>query len=166
MEIGAKVGADVPFCIAGGICLAQDKGGALTKLRDLPECWFTVAKPPTGMSTRYAFRLYDDYTGEFGRPDTADMLRCIDNGDLPGIGRNMFSVFSQITMSDESEMLSGIMQCEGALGSVLSGSGSAVVGLFASERLAKGCLRLLRGQVEDAWIARPMTQGAQVIHVG
>lgn len=165
-EIGERVGSDVPFCLAGGLRLGQGTGGSLTRLTDLPDCFFTVAKPPAGMSTRYAFKLYDDYSGEFERPDIAAMLRCIESADLLGVGRNMFSVFSQIAMSDESEMLSGIMQCAGAIGSVLSGSGSAVVGLFDSERRAKDCLRLLREQVEEVWIARPVNHGAQVIHVG
>lgn len=163
-EIGLKIGADVPFCIMGGCALARGKGEVLTSLPPLPECYITIAKPPGGMNTRYAFKLYDNFNGEPQRPDTGKMLASIEAGDLPGIGRNMFSVFGQIGQVDETEMLSGIMLCGGALGSVLSGSGSAVIGLFDNEKKAKNCLHLLWEQVRDCWAARPLESGARLIH--
>lgn len=165
-EIALEVGMDVPFCLMGGIALAQGRGEILTPLRPLPPCYIAIAKPPQGMSTRYAFKLYDDFSGELGRPDTQKMLDSIAAGDLAGIGRNMHSVFSQLGHIDETEMLSGIMLCAGALGSVLSGSGSAVIGLFDNEKDAKACLRLLKEQVDECWLANPLDNGARVIHAG
>lgn len=165
-EIGLKVGMDVPFCLMGGCALAEGRGEILTALPDLPDCRITIAKPPEGMSTRYAFNLYDSFSGEFTRPDTQRMLESIRTGDLAGVGGNMFSVFSGLVKADETEMLSGIMLCAGALGSVLSGSGSAVIGLFDNEKLAKSCLHLLKEQVRDSWVAKPAGSGARLIHAG
>lgn len=163
-EIGLRVGMDVPFCIMGGCAFAEGRGETLTPLPPLPDCSITIAKPPKGMSTRYAFKLYDSFGGKFTRPDTQEMLAGIRIGDLDIIGRNMFSVFNGLCMADETEMLSGIMLCAGALGSVLSGSGSAVIGLFDNERKAGRCLHLLKEQVRDSWLAKPAGFGARLIH--
>lgn len=165
-EIAFKVGMDVPFCLMGGCALAKGKGEILTALPPLPDCRITIAKPPRGMSTRYAFKLYDSYKGELGSPDIQQMLASIINGDLAGVGRNMFSVFGSIGTVEETETLSGIMLCNGALGSVLSGSGSAVIGLFDDEKKAKSCLHLLKEQVRECWLTRPADFGARVIHTG
>ncbi|MCL2033753.1 MAG: 4-(cytidine 5'-diphospho)-2-C-methyl-D-erythritol kinase [Oscillospiraceae bacterium] len=164
LEIGLSVGADVPFCLSGGCALAEGKGEFLTPLRSLPACYITIAKPPEGMSTKYAYKLFDDYEGEVIRPDTKKMIAALDSGLLPEIGRQMFSAFSGI-MKSESIMLSGVMVCSGALGSVVSGSGSAVAGLFDNEKTAKNCLGLLRKQVKDCWLCRPTDYGARIIHV-
>ena len=164
-EIGISVGADVPFCLSGGCALAEGKGEILTPLNKLPPCYIAIAKPPEGISTRYAFKLYDNFSGEIDRPDTRKIIDGINRGDLSEIGRQMFSAFSGIGQKDETEMLSGIMLCAGALGSVLSGSGSAVIGLFDSEKKAKGCLHLLREQIRECWLCRPTDFGARLIHV-
>lgn len=165
-EIGLKVGMDVPFCLMGGCALAEGRGELLTALPSLPDARITIAKPPKGMSTHYAFKLYDSFSGEFQRPDTADMVASITAGDLKGVGRNMHSVFGMLGEVDETEMLSGVMLCAGALGSVLSGSGSAVIGLFDNEKLAKNCLKLLREQVRDCWTAKPVDSGASLVYAG
>ena len=165
-EIGLLVGADVPFCLTGGCALAEGKGEILTQLKELPPCYITIAKPPKGMNTRYAFKLYDHFSGETDRPDTKKMLDGISRGDLATIGGQMFSAFSGIGQKDETEMLSGIMLSAGASGSVLSGSGSAVIGLFENEKKARDCLRLLREQVRECWLCRPTGYGARLIHAG
>ena len=163
--IGEKIGADVPFCIAGGACLAQGKGEIMTPLPPLPDCTIAIAKPPKGMSTRYAFKLYDSYGDELGHPDTMSMVAAMRAGALADIGRNMFNVFEQVTALDEIEMLKGIMLVEGALGAVMSGSGSAVAGLFAQEQEARRCLRRLRQASEEAVLVSPLPGGVQIIHV-
>ena len=163
-EIGLLVGADVPFCLTGGCAFAEGKGEILTSLNKLPPCSITVAKPPEGVGTKHAFKLFDEYNGEIERPDTKKMVDAVNNGNLPEIGRRMVSAFSVI-MQDESAALSGVMTSAGALGSVLSGSGSAVIGLFESEKSAARCLCLLRDQVKECWLCRPTDYGVRLIHV-
>lgn len=163
-EIGLRVGMDVPFCLMGGCAFAEGRGEILTPLPALPDCRITVAKPPTGTSTRYAFKLYDSFGGDVMQPDTHKLLDGIRSGDLNAVGSNMFNVFGELGIMEETETLRGIMLCAGALGSVLSGSGSAVIGLFAAEKAASKCLHLLREQVKDSWVTKPLEDGARVIH--
>lgn len=164
--IALEVGMDVPFCLTGGVALARGRGELLTPLRPLPDCHIAIAKPQGGMSTRLAYRLYDEYSGKLNRPDTQNMLACIADGDLAGIGRNMRNVFSQIGNTGETEKLSSIMLGAGAAGAELSGSGSAVAGLFDSEKNADDCLRLLRERGERCRLARPLAYGARIVHAG
>ena len=164
--IGDKVGADVPFCVVGGACLAQGKGEIMTALPALPQNSFiTIAKPPKGMNTRYAFKLYDTVADQLGHPDTAAMVAAMKAGELAEIGRCMFNVFEQVSPMDEVEMLKGIMLVDGAAGAVMSGSGSAVAGIFADEKKARRSAQNLKQVVEEAYLARPLTVGAQIIHV-
>jgi len=163
--IGLECGADVPFCIMGGCCHARGVGEILTPLAPMPDCFFAIAKPPRGMSTRAAFKRYDDMAAGVARPNTAAMLNAIAAGDLAAIGGNMFNVLEQVNPVEEVEMLRGIMLCDSALGAVMTGSGTAVVGLFAEEKQAKRCVRHLAEQVEEAYLAVPVEHGARILHV-
>ena len=61
-ELGLQVGADVPFCLAGGVKLAQGVGERLSPAPELPPCAIVVCKPPVGVSTAEAFRRADERT--------------------------------------------------------------------------------------------------------
>ena len=165
-DIGLECGADVPFCIMGGCRLAQGIGEILTPLGELPACWLTIAKPGRGMSTPVAFQLYDEAKFDILRPNVPRMVEAISAGSLQGIGRNMQNVLQQVNPVEEVETLQGIMLCDGALGAVMTGSGTAVVGLFSEEKAAKRCAKHLRKQVDQTFVARPITHGARVIHQG
>ncbi|MCL2068723.1 MAG: 4-(cytidine 5'-diphospho)-2-C-methyl-D-erythritol kinase, partial [Oscillospiraceae bacterium] len=80
-EIGVTVGADVPFCIAGGCALAQGIGEKLTSLPPLRNCRIAIAKPKTvSVSTPEAYRLYDCYPGKIPPANPAGMLEAIKAG--------------------------------------------------------------------------------------
>lgn len=163
-EIGLACGADVPFCLAGGCRHAQGVGEILTELPRLPECHLAVAKPARGMSTKAAFRLYDENASIVERPNTQAMLAAISVGDLAAVGKNMFNVFEQVSPAEDIGLLRGIMLCGGALGAVMTGTGTAVVGLFADRRKARRCVRHLQEQVAHAYLTRPVVQGARLLH--
>jgi 4-diphosphocytidyl-2-C-methyl-D-erythritol kinase len=163
-ELGKKVGADVPFCLAGGCQLAQGRGEILTTLSALPDCILVIAKPPTGVSTRHAYSLYDQ-RGVRTRPDTTAMIRAIKTRDLRGIGENMVNVFEELIGLEEVEIRKNILLQNGALGAAMTGSGSAVVGLFPGEREAGECLRQLREIKGEVFLAKPCATGAEIIHM-
>ncbi|MDL2232620.1 4-(cytidine 5'-diphospho)-2-C-methyl-D-erythritol kinase [Ruminococcaceae bacterium OttesenSCG-928-L11] len=163
-EMGRLVGADVPFCITGGCKLAQGIGDVFTELSALPDCAIAIAKPPKGVDTRYAFKLYDEYAGQLGRPDTVSMIEAINSGSLEAIGRHMFNVFEQVGNLQEVELLKGVLTYAGAYGAVMSGSGSAVIGLFAEEKDAKKCLKQLKDAAGEAYLTKPCPNGAELIH--
>ena len=67
--VGLTVGSDVPYCVSGGVALAEGRGERLTPQPDLPECRIVICKPPFPVSTPELFRASDSKELSV-RPDT------------------------------------------------------------------------------------------------
>ena len=144
-EMGADVGSDVPFCVMGGTMLAKGRGEILTRLTPLPDCTFVICKPNFSVSTPELFRQLDA-VGNKHHPDTAGILTALEAGDLPSICRRMFNVFETVEdrrMRPVSEIKS-ILLDRGAIGSIMTGTGSAVFGIFDNADKAKASVEGLR----------------------
>jgi len=161
--LGEKLGADVPFCIAGGCKLARGKGELLTDLTPLPEFTLLIAKPSLGVSTVEAFANYSTYSGTLHRPDTTAMMNAITNGDVGAIGKQMLNVFEQLTPISEVQTIKNAMKQHGAAGAVMSGSGSAVAGLFADEITARSCYPHMTTVADEVFVTTPCNSGVQII---
>lgn len=139
-EIGRQVGADVPYCVIGGTALAEGIGEKLTPLPALPACHVVICKPDFSVSTPELFRHIDTVSLRC-RPDTASVLRALEQGDLAGVARRMYNVFEDALprrCAGKVSEIKRILIQNGALGAVMSGSGSAVFGLFDREDAAQG----------------------------
>ena len=137
-ELGAKVGSDVPFCVLGGTALAEGRGERLTKLPDAPKLYFAVCKPDAAFSTPELFRKLDAVAIS-KRPETAAMCTALKNGDKAAVGSLLCNVFEQAvedSFSDLSQIKSVMRSC-GALGAQMTGSGSAVFGVFDTAEAAR-----------------------------
>ena len=84
MELGASIGADVPYCVIGGTALAEGIGEKLTPLEPAPECFVLVAKPDINVSTRYVYERLNVAAIE-KHPDIDGMVAAIGKGSLQGI---------------------------------------------------------------------------------
>ena len=76
MELGVKIGADVPYCVMGGTALAEGIGEKLTALPAAPECFLVVAKPDINVSTKYVYEQLDA-AGVKEHPDIDGMVKAI-----------------------------------------------------------------------------------------
>jgi 4-diphosphocytidyl-2-C-methyl-D-erythritol kinase len=136
-KIGEKLGSDVPFCMLGGTALAEGKGEILTPLRDIPETCIVLAKPPIHVSTAevYGSLVLEKITG---RPDTERVIDYINKQDINGIAKNMYNVLEAITANKFKiiNKIKNIMIGNGAIGSIMSGSGPTVFGIFENEASA------------------------------
>ncbi len=139
LELCAKVGSDVPFCLRGGTALARGRGEVLTDLPALPRCGIVIVKPDFSVSTPALFGALDGQEIE-NRPDTAGFLDLLKAGDLPGMGKKLYNVFEPVLPPPERETVDAIkahLLRNGALGACMTGTGSAVFGLFPSLEAAK-----------------------------
>lgn len=139
LELCAEVGSDVPFCLRGGTALATGRGEILTDLPALPACGIVLVKPDFSVSTPALFGALDGREIE-KRPDTAAFLDLLKAGDLPGMGAALRNVFEPVLPPSERETVNEIkahLLRYGALGSAMTGTGSAVFGLFSSLEAAK-----------------------------
>lgn len=157
VELGAKVGADVPFCVVGGACRCQGIGEQVEKVPLLPECWLVLCKPPAGMSTPRAYALIDQFPLSRARA-TGKMVSLLAGGDLRRIGEGVANRFDETMKLQQVREIKRVMQAAGAFGASMTGSGSAVFGLFPTEEAARACMQQLEGKGR-LYLARPLDRG-------
>ncbi len=165
-EIGVTVGADIPFCLMGGTALACAKGEDLKELTPVPDCFFVIGKPRKGMSTKAVFEKIDSEP-ILRRPDTAAMLSAIEQSSVPGIASAVYNVF-EMPVSSEVPEISDIKETlleNGALTAAMTGSGSAVFGIFDNRSDAEKAKKILSQSYEDVFLTTPVSseKGREVI---
>ena len=160
-EIGEKVGADVPFCIAGGTKLCTGIGTTIHKLPSFRCEGIVIAKPDTvSVSTADAYRKVDalnphpSYTNE--------MVKAIYSRDMFQITTTIFNDFELALQIPEVVELKGKMLKLKARGVGMSGSGSAVFGIFTSIRRAKKCYEKLKEEYKEVFLCKPVKDGCKV----
>ena len=163
-EIGVRLGADVPFCIVGGTQLCRGVGEKMSPLW-LPRCAFVVVKPDVSISTPAAFRKYDGLDG-VPHCDTQAFVRSLKTGDIAGMCVHMFNALEFAAQEKEIETAKQKLLDAGALGSLMTGSGSAVFGVFDHPQKAKAAFEKIKIDYVQAWICDPVSSGTQVISLG
>lgn len=161
-EIGVKVGADVPFCIVGGTKRAQGIGERFTSVSSMPDCNIVIAKPDFGVSTVKAYADYDLLTNP-ERFDISTLLTSLQNGEPTALANTLHNAFEQVVTNNELNDIKTIMSSHGALGSLMSGSGSAVFALFDDDSKAKTCLKALKKADIRAHLCAPSNVGCQIL---
>ncbi len=154
LKLGESIGADVPYCMVGGTCLAEGIGEKLTPLPAPPECHFVVAKPANkGISTKEIFSMVELAKIRL-HPDTKGMLQALQSGDLQGIARRLYNVLEPYTLqkSPDVDSLKLTLLENGALGALMSGSGNAVFGIFDSLAQAQKAAQQLEYKTKQVFI--------------
>lgn len=151
MERGVKIGADVPYCIMGGTALSEGIGEVLTKIEGIPMCNILIAKPSIGVSTKYVYENLHANELTY-HPDIDGMIECINAHDLYGIADKMENVLETVTVKKypEIDRIKQFMKDNGALNSIMSGSGPTVFGLFDDEEIAKNAYEgIIKAKIAD-----------------
>lgn len=143
--IGLRVGADVPFCISGGTALVGGVGERLTAL-PTPEGHAVILKPSVGISTVEAYAQYDA-AGDIPHPDTASCLAAVRSGDIRAVAAGCCNVFEYLSLPEEIGQAAQTLLEQGALVAQMSGSGSAVFGLFADRAAAEAAAHATGGML-------------------
>ena len=149
-EIALGIGSDVPYCVAGGNMLAEGRGEILTPLPPLPDCAVVICKPAFSVSTAELFHRIDAHTLRT-HPDSAGLVSAVEARDLSGVARRMYNVFEDALPRSSREILTirGELLDHGALGAVMTGTGSAVFGLFDDPERAETCRKYLGRRYRD-----------------
>ena len=157
-----KFGADIPFCLHKGCYLSEGIGEKLKKLPTLPPCTIILVKPAFSLSTKLIYEnLRLENLTDKEHPEVDEMIEKLENGDLEEIcklGGNLLEKVS-ISLRPEIQVLKDFFIKEGALLSLMSGSGPTVFGIFPEEEKEKAemILQSLRSGehkdlIENAWI--------------
>lgn len=156
-EWGLRLGSDVPYCVGGGTMLAEGRGEKLSPLPPLPDCGIVICKPPFSLRTPDLFARIDARRSRI-HPDTEGLTEALREGDLPGAARRLYNVFEDVLPPRCGEIadIKRALLDAGALGAAMTGTGSAVFGLFADAGAAEAARARLGERYRECFTAAPV----------
>lgn len=157
-EIGAKVGADIPFSLTGGTAIALNTGNVIAPVKDLPECYIVLCKPDQDVSTPEAYAQFDALT-RVRHLDRVSMIEAISSGDYDNICAYCGNVFEQAVEVPKRPHIKGVMRKCGADTCCMSGSGPTVFGLFSDKEEAEDCFNKLSKKYDNVYLCKPANKG-------
>lgn len=156
--LALSLGADVPFCLRRGAALAVGIGEKLSPAAPLPDCHLVICKPPVSVSTKRAYSLIDECPA-LEHPPAANMLSALEKASLRDVCAALGNSF-QAPIEAERPVIGDIRRAllaQGAMGALMSGSGSAVFGIFEELKPAQKAAAALRARFRDVFLARPVS---------
>ena len=135
--LGVGLGADIPYCLAGGTMLSEGIGEILTPLPAPPAAHLVIAKPDINVSTAFVYgNLHADRLA--WHPDIDGMIVALQKGDLDGITDRLGNVLETVTVKAHPviEQIRELLRKQGAENALMSGSGPTVFGIFKEKETA------------------------------
>ncbi len=152
-KLGKSLGADVPFCIAGGTATAQGIGDFLTELSPIPKCFFVICEGIGRVSTPEAYKIIDSVPPS-GKGNFDLLKKGIENSDLSIICKGLYNRFEDAVPS--AITVKNIFVNQEAEGTLMSGSGSSVFGVFTNKNKAKNACAALNNAGLKAFLCEPV----------
>lgn len=161
-DAGLSVGADVPYCLIGGTARVRGIGEIVEPMPPFLSGYLVVAKPAIGISTAEAFRRFDQ-AENLRHPDIAALLSVMEKGQLDALSLFMENVLEQSEQNKTVETLRQELLKNGALAARMTGSGSAVFGLFSEKEAASRCAVALAGENRQIFVTKPYPKGITLL---
>lgn len=157
VDFTRSIGADIPFFFYGKTALCEGIGDIVTRLRSLPKCWIVIVKPPRSVSTPAVYRS-PVTAKQFGGDSTERVVAALNSGSLFGVAENMQNALepaAEEICPDICNLKRALLE-SGAVVSKMSGSGSAVFGIFKDHRTAKAARDRFLQSYRDTYITVPV----------
>ena len=162
-QLGARLGADLPFCIVGGTKYADGRGDILHGFPTMPDCVIVAACEGEGVSTPWGYRLldvtYNDFSeGAYTPRDVTQLKNALSDGSVKDVARNLYNIFEApvLAHSPVAARVKELLLSSGALGAMMSGSGPSVFGIFDSDADAERAAKALSEQGFTPYTCRPV----------
>lgn len=155
MQIGLKLGADVPYCIKGGTMLADGIGEILTPLKPFKNAYIVLCKPPFSVSTAEIYSKINLKKLD-KRPDTDGIIKAIENDDYFRVSHRLYNVMEEVTSSMHKEIgeIKSILIENNADGAVMSGSGPSTYGIFKDQGQAQKAYNALKLSYQTTFLTK------------
>ena len=152
-RMAAELGSDVPFCVRSVTAMVRGRGEQLLKLPKLPLCWFVICKPEFSFSTAEMYAKLDEKK-PVSSIDTLGLIKALEYQDMQEISDRLGNCFEGV-LEESSEIfaIKNRLLVLGARNACMSGSGSAVYGLFTQEDEAKAAAAELQKAYPQTWFA-------------
>ena len=155
MELGLKLGADIPYCIHGGTALCEGIGEIITPIKSFRDKIIVLVKPAFGVSTK---EVYKNFNLEKVKqhPKTSEIINAIENDDLNFVASNMKNLLENVTLRKHKILIKikEEMNACGAINSMMSGSGPTVFAFFDDMLKAQRCFEKMKKKYSDVFITR------------
>ncbi|HEY3375415.1 MAG TPA: 4-(cytidine 5'-diphospho)-2-C-methyl-D-erythritol kinase [Candidatus Aquicultor sp.] len=166
-HLGIQLGADIPFCLAGGTMLAEGKGEVLSKLQSMPNVPIVIVTPPIHVSTADIYRAVDTQAPEPLRTKN-DIVIALESGDIDKIAESSRNLLETVAVK-RYPAISRIKQLlvdAGAKGALMSGSGPSIIALCADNTAARRVAVAAKKFDPAAFveIVEPVTRGVCIEH--
>lgn len=181
-ELGAVLGSDVPFCIAGGTVIATGRGEQLSPLPSLDNIYIVLAKYRSlEVSTAWAYKTYRQQYGNTYIKDTADLVaranavhsgaivKAIANKDAADIAQKMHNDLERVVLPEYPQVLQLrelFAAQDGVIGTMMSGSGPSVFALVESQPQAEIVKQKIRAAIPDEdlelFVTRTTSHGIKI----
>jgi 4-diphosphocytidyl-2-C-methyl-D-erythritol kinase len=160
--VGAGIGADVPFCIAGGTALGEGIGEILTTLPAPPAHILVVAKPPGSADTGKIYHAFDEASAA-STHSVEPTVSALRSGSLPDLASAVGNDLTPVTTDFVPcvTALERTLLASGALGTSMSGSGTAVYGIFDDEETAETAKDALAAPFVGVY--EPVSDGVKIV---
>ncbi len=149
LSLCEELGSDVPFCLVGQTRLCCGRGEKMKKLSPPPPFFATLFTGGESVSTPASFSkldtLYGGFEEEEKHGDLPSFLTALASGDLSAMASSAYNIFENSVLSDCPLAKEALLTLgkNGALVARMSGSGSAVFGIFDTEEGAKNAAKRL-----------------------
>jgi len=150
--IGAGLGSDVPYFLLGGTALGLSRGEELYPLEDLPSYSVVLALPAFGVATADAYRWFDEDRARTARGRRAEAAIAAWPGRRLALANDLEAPVAR--RHPEIGVARRALESAGAAAALMTGSGSAVFGLFAGDAAARRAARSVAGTGFVALITR------------
>ncbi|MGH2784484.1 MAG: 4-(cytidine 5'-diphospho)-2-C-methyl-D-erythritol kinase [Actinomycetota bacterium] len=164
-KIGAGIGADVPFCVRGGTAVARGAGEALAPLAVRSALSWVIAMPAEPLVTADVYARFDELAAPPVESDPSGLADALARGDLKRIGSSLRNDLDGAALSllpSLGSVRDALVEA-GALGVVMSGSGSAWCGLARDPSHADKIATALQGRVDVVWAVASVDRGPRII---
>jgi 4-diphosphocytidyl-2-C-methyl-D-erythritol kinase len=152
------VGSDVPFCVKGGTALAKGRGTEIEEIADLFDCGIVAVKPYFSVSTPALFSKIDSVK-VMVHPDTQGLIKAIEENNFDEAVRRCFNVFEDALAFKEKHTVQSAKDAlltHGASCACMTGTGSAVFGIFKDYELAQNAYAELSKEYEECFLTKPV----------
>ena len=159
--LAAELGSDVPFCVRGGTQIAKGRGEKLFPCKEMPDCFLIVACGGEGLSTPFAYKMLDERFDDFKTVcGLSDMLAAFESkiDKLDEMCLGLYNIFEYVTAEYCVEMpkLKNELKRNGAIGTLICGSGPAVFGVFDDVNVANKAVDVIKKSGSFAALCTPI----------
>lgn len=155
MELGLKLGADIPYCINGGTALCEGIGEKITPLPHFKDKILVLVKPSFGVSTKEVYKAFNLNKVRI-HPKTENLIEAMEQDNLYYVANNMKNLLENVTLRKHNILIKikEDMNKYGAVGSMMSGSGPSVFAFFDDMLKAQRCYEKMKESHREVFLTR------------